>query len=507
MYGAIICLSVIVRRQWVENERLTFPLATIYLALIEPPAKSNAFNSLFRSRAFWIAVAIPVFIHGVNGLHLYYRGFWPPITIHVDMQQLFKGTIWSSTDWGFQSSRIYFLVIGATYFIQTELAFSLWIGFVLLQLLRMAWMTTYNDNISATVLTDQQWGSVLMIGLFVLWIGRRQWALVGRQMLRRPLPDDGEGTYLPYCLAGWGFVACCCGVVAWLLAAGATPAGAVVIVALLMLMLLVTMRVAAETGLVFLQIRLPFARPWELALTELPAVMAVRTTLRNHFLTSLMGLVFTHDLREALPIYTTHAMRVADETAYSQHRGWRRGIQFTACLMLALVVGYGVAGASTLYVEYTHGFTLDDTHASPVNAIIVRDSITQVTMTPTLQYRPPGEGSIDAHNRLAHFSAGFGITALLAGLRLQFVGWPLHPLGFLMAYSYPVRCFWFSIFVGWIIKVLVIRLGGAGLYRTARPFFIGLIIGEAMAAGMWIMVNCIQAMRGLDYPLIRVLPS
>jgi hypothetical protein len=235
--------------------------------------------------------------------------------------------------------------------------------------------------------------------------------------------------------------------------------------------------------------------------------MAVRTTLRNHFLTSLMGLVFTHDLREALPIYTTHAMRVADETAYSQHRGWRRGIQFTACLMLALVVGYGVAGASTLYVEYTHGFTLDDTHASPVNAIIVRDSITQVTMTPTLQYRPPGEGSIDAHNRLAHFSAGFGITALLAGLRLQFVGWPLHPLGFLMAYSYPVRCFWFSIFVGWIIKVLVIRLGGAGLYRTARPFFIGLIIGEAMAAGMWIMVNCIQAMRGLDYPLIRVLPS
>ena len=35
MYGALICLVALVRRQWVEHERLPFPLAQIQIALVE----------------------------------------------------------------------------------------------------------------------------------------------------------------------------------------------------------------------------------------------------------------------------------------------------------------------------------------------------------------------------------------------------------------------------------------------------------------------------------------
>src|SRR4051812_44204892 len=55
--GALLCMAVIVRRQWVENERLPFPIAQVYLSLIEPPPRGKAFNALFRARGFWIAFA------------------------------------------------------------------------------------------------------------------------------------------------------------------------------------------------------------------------------------------------------------------------------------------------------------------------------------------------------------------------------------------------------------------------------------------------------------------
>ncbi len=37
LFGSVICMMVVFRRQWVENERLQFPLATVYMSLIEPP--------------------------------------------------------------------------------------------------------------------------------------------------------------------------------------------------------------------------------------------------------------------------------------------------------------------------------------------------------------------------------------------------------------------------------------------------------------------------------------
>src|SRR5690606_24501389 len=57
LYGAMLCMVTLVRRQWYENERLPFPLAQIHLALIEQPQKGRWLNSVLRARAFWISFA------------------------------------------------------------------------------------------------------------------------------------------------------------------------------------------------------------------------------------------------------------------------------------------------------------------------------------------------------------------------------------------------------------------------------------------------------------------
>jgi hypothetical protein len=45
MFGAILCMSMILRRQWAESERLPFPLASVWLSLIEDPPPGSVFKT------------------------------------------------------------------------------------------------------------------------------------------------------------------------------------------------------------------------------------------------------------------------------------------------------------------------------------------------------------------------------------------------------------------------------------------------------------------------------
>jgi hypothetical protein len=119
-------------------------------------------------------------------------------------------------------------------------------------------------------------------------------------------------------------------------------------------------------------------------------------------------------------------------------------------------------------------------------------------------YLPPNNGPLETHSRWGHFFGAFGLVTVLSILRLTFSWWPLHPVGFLIAYGYPIKNIWFSIFLGWLAKLIVVRFGGTRFFRASRSVFIGLIIGEASAAGLWLIVSLVMASLGLDYKAIRV---
>src|SRR5690606_35438379 len=111
------------------------------------------------------------------------------------------------------------------------------------------------------------------------------------------------------------------------------------------------------------------------------------------------------------------------------------------------------------------------------------------------------------HNSLGHFVFGAGLTGPLSALRLRFASWPLQPVGFLLLYTMPIQRIWFSIFLGWLAKMLLVRFGGSTIYRAARPYFIGMIIGEAAAAATWLIVAMIRNAQGLPFESINLLPS
>ena len=69
----MISSMVIVRRQWVEHERLVFPLTQVPLEMLQPPQSGHLLGSLFRNPLLWIGIALPWIVLSTHGLHAYFQ--------------------------------------------------------------------------------------------------------------------------------------------------------------------------------------------------------------------------------------------------------------------------------------------------------------------------------------------------------------------------------------------------------------------------------------------------
>ena len=85
--------------------------------------------------------------------------------------------------------------------------------------------------------------------------------------------------------------------------------------------------------------------------------------------------------------------------------------------------------------------------------------------------------------------------ALMVGQH-RFYWWPLHPLGFPISVGWLTAQIWFSVFISWLLKLFILKYGGIKLFSAARPFFLGLILGEATAGGFWLIVDWIMGESG-----------
>jgi len=91
---------------------------------------------------------------------------------------------------------------------------------------------------------------------------------------------------------------------------------------------------------------------------------------------------------------------------------------------------------------------------------------------------------------LAYVIGGFFFTGFLWWLRRIFPLWPFHPAGYAVASStLTVGWLWSSLLISWAAKVIVLRIGGIGLYRKAVPLFLGLILGEFIVGGAWVVTR------------------
>jgi hypothetical protein len=86
-------------------------------------------------------------------------------------------------------------------------------------------------------------------------------------------------------------------------------------------------------------------------------------------------------------------------------------------------------------------------------------------------------------------SFGFIFSLMLLIMRMRFFWWPVHPIGYAIAYSWDMNLLWFPILLSFITKTVILRYGGFNLYRRTVPLFLGFILGEYMIGGAWSIIG------------------
>jgi hypothetical protein len=413
---------------------------------------------------------------------------------------------WSYVSNDFKTASVFFTAVGVTYFLSNSVGFSLWFFFVAMQVWRMILGSRTGDP-TIYGFTDQHCGGAAAFIISILWVGRHHWKMVVAQAFRGHRSGEPKERYLSYRAAFWGLVGCMAVMIGWLWLAGATLAGATVVVLLLVSLYVLITRIIAESGLIHGQLQVPVNYPWAIAaIYGHPLISPVKT----YYLASMVQSVH-YDFREVVPVYATHGMKLLDVTQFGGRdsrldtsHDRRTGPRIMALLLLSLVIGYFVSFASTLWVEYRFAWTQDVVAKLPNDWGSFNNPKTQI-VDAVVQY-----SRSNYHPRESpawNFAFGFGLVGALAALRLRFAWWPLHPIGFLMIYTYPETHLWLSILIGWLAKSLILRFGGTRMYSDAKPFFLGLIVGESVAAGFWLMLGILLSAMHVPYRPVNIMPG
>jgi len=86
---------------------------------------------------------------------------------------------------------------------------------------------------------------------------------------------------------------------------------------------------------------------------------------------------------------------------------------------------------------------------------------------------------------------GFLFTLALMFLRVNFVRWPFHPVGYAISSSWSMNCLWLPILIAWLAKLLIMRYGGYKVFQKAVPIALGLVLGEFIVGSLWCIIGII----------------
>jgi len=482
MWMMMLGLGGVVFPQWRDRERLPFPLLTVYQSLtgtLDEPS-DRTLPAVFYSKGFWVACGVVFFIHGLRGLNVFTDAF-PSFPLSWNLSEYFQEGVFRHATSTLKSHSIFFSIIGVAYFIPNRYAVSVW-GWVLMfavyATFGRAYLPSFNGGQQVGGLA---FGALFAIAIWVLWLGRGHWVLVGRAMLGR---DRGTPENSRDRIAGWMFAIGCAVMILWLNWAGCELWWSIVATATAAIIALLMARIIAETGIPVL---------W-MNRFQLTGVVALFPLSWQSPSTMLFGGMFyalvTRASAVSAAVMATLAIGVDKQaTAKQQSRVLLGGL-------VVLVIGFAVCGAVHLNMGYS-------------SAEIATQAKTSGSVIESWDRVQRSEFEFFTSNRL-YQGIGFVMGMALLWACGRFVGWPIHPVGILFCYFSIGNLIWFSIFVGWLLKVSVTSLLGGGAYRKVRPVFLGLILGELAAVVFWAAVPAIIVLvTGADpaevsrYSLIR----
>ena len=481
-----IGLSGIMLPQWQQNERISFPLTRILQSLMETPEDRRLLPPIFRKKWFWIAALVVLLIHSLVGFNIYFPSRIPAYQTSWNLAPLFTEEPLSYMPAYMKSGRFYFIFIGVAYFMSTRVSFSIWFFMVAYALYTMI-CQTYIPPFFAGAPTAHRTGALLTVTITILWLGRARWFHVLRCAIRSIHSEEDRRDRNLILMFGLGVL----GMFGWLVWAGVQIPWAILLVGIVFVYQLVVSRIVAETGL-------PVAGLTSNHFLHYFSLIPIRLLngASAWFLGALSELIGTAS-RASFAALIMQSMSL-DEDA-KPRRQWKTARSY----LIILILGFFVCGAAHLYFSYNHSQTLDKNPETPVSSFGTYRLHSAVAL---LRQQVNEEWNAPSYNRPAHMAFGAVMAGGLQYASLTMPKWPLHPVGLLLSYTWFGQTVWMSVAFGWLLRVVLILFGGARLYRRLRPLFIGLIIGEVLAAIVWFSASGLLALFGQPYKIVPILP-
>jgi len=476
-------LSMIVLPQWRRNERLAFPLLTVMGSLIKDPEKGNLFSEIFKSRPFWIAAVTVFVLHLLDGAKVYNPESIPAIPLSWNLRSLFTEEPLRHLPSYIYVNRISFIFIGVAFFMPNRAAFSIWffqLAYAIYQMIGRAYLPPFYLG----KIADHRMGAMLALTVGIVWVGRAHWAEVFRSLFKDPRSEEQQHRRK----SGRVFLAGCAGMFGWLLWVGAEPLWALFYVGFAFMVSLLITRIVSETGMPFIRIDCRY----HISLVKLAPVSWVGPA--SLYLSFVIAMLFPTASTANFATMSTHALGLDEKSSLA--RRYRLAILFVVVLVMGLVI----CGSMHLKAAYRNSMTLD----GRLQPIAPWGTQRLDYANRALLEHQAGQLSHPPYNQIGHIAFGAGLAGVLQWACLVMPKWPLHPIGLLMVYTYFSYWSCASIFLGWLVKVLLLHYGGARVYQRARPVFLGLIMGGVFANVFWAFVPSVLVFLGKSYLQVRV---
>jgi len=472
LYLTLLCISAVLRRQWVNYERLAYPLAQAPLAMLDEGAEGRLLKPFFRNWVMWAGFAIPFLLTSLGALHHYFPQVASP-GLSTAIQPIEGGRS--------LPLNIHFLMLGLAYFINLNISFSLWLFFLIAYFQDAAFgvMGIHSQadlgHWSVPIRGHLMMGAVAVLLGAVLWNARHHLKTVLQRAWDGSDAVDDQGEIMSFRAAvvggGVGVASLWC----WLWQTGLPAWVALFVLAVGLTLFVVLARIIAETGL-------PIVKP-----TMIPAgftLSGIGSSALGPQGTVALGytMVWCGDLLVFMLAPLANSLRLVSELKSGQRR------LFWA-LAIAMLLTWVLSLWYTLHLAYRHG---------AVNLYLSTHYATEPSRLAARHLLNPTEPS------LAGWLWTGGGGAIMAGLlaaRRYLLWWPLHPLGFVVGFGRVMERIWFAVFLAWLSKKCLLRLGGAAAYRRMQPFFLGMALGHISSGGVWLLIDSATGTVGNRIPL------
>ena len=463
LFSSMLFISCILRKQWTQRERLTYPVIQMPLEMINPNGR------FFRNRLMWIGFAISSSIVIVNSIHFYFPAF-PSIPVkRQHINHIFVEKPWNAVVP--MKISFYPFVIGLGFLMPLDLCFSAWF-FYLFSKVQLVLLSASGLQIRSNFpyLKEQSFGAVIIVCCFYIWAGRRHL----KKALKRLFSGGGDydaNEPIPYRTALWALGGCIAFLMLFLVRMGMSAWVAVSYLGIIYALSVVITRVRAELGMPVHDFEGLEPRTSLLTITG-----TLRLGAKNLTAITLMRWAETGDYNPHPMPHYLEGFRMA-ERAKSSYR------KLFYAMLIAIVASSFFCLLTALQMYYKFGASSGNIPTTMTNWY---GESSYSRLQNQLNY-PTGS------NPVAIGAMGFGALAglFLMYMRMRFIWWQFHALGYILASSWAMYNLWSCVLVSWVAKLLILRHGGLRAYRRALPFFWGLILGDFVAGGLWLAVGII----------------